>query len=78
MSTQEEQQAVSRDEWYGRQGDYAFPVPDAHISGGMSLRDYFAGQAIIGIVSFDDSKHTFECASRAYDIADAMIQARSK
>lgn len=40
---------------------------------GMSLRDYFAGQAISGWVS-DDDPTVF--AHQAYRLADAMLKAR--
>jgi hypothetical protein len=55
----------------------------------MNLRDYFAGQAIIGMVdsenlekklrSYRDSKEVDKnLAERAYEIADAMIEARKR
>lgn len=54
---------------------------------GMSLRDYFAGQALIGSLSKDISleNHTWvynranraELARDCYEIADAMLEARS-
>ena len=67
----------------------AFPQPDTYHAGGqveygnpgMSLRDWFAGQALIAIVGHPN------CASEAtdaflakcaYDYADAMLAARSK
>lgn len=50
---------------------------------GMSLRDYFAGQALQMILSeadkrdrMDWSKWCDRCATAAYGIADAMIAAR--
>ena len=45
---------------------------------GMSLRDYFAGQALIGYLSSPgDSVVSYtECASIAYMQADAMLKAR--
>lgn len=46
---------------------------------GMSLRDWFAGMALQGIVSsiFCTPEVTFnECAGRAYGMADAMLAAR--
>jgi hypothetical protein len=48
--------------------------------GGMSLRDWFAGQALAGGISGDNSKgYTVdEMAFDAYQIADAMLAARSK
>ena len=47
---------------------------------GMSLRDWFAGQALAGGISGDNSEdYTIdEMAFDAYRIADAMIAARSK
>lgn len=48
--------------------DGTLPVP------GMSLRDWFAGQAMVGLMS-DPNMQTF-FASKAYEIADAMLKAR--
>jgi hypothetical protein len=55
---------------------------------GMSLRDYFAGQALVGLLSKDISMEHYqwyyntanrqELAKDAYDIADAMIELRRK
>ena len=53
---------------------------------GMTLRDYFAGQALQGIlaggygdtVSRDDISGGYEAAHYAYHYADAMIAARNK
>jgi hypothetical protein len=43
---------------------------------GMTLRDYFAGQALVAGV---ENGHTYEImASRCYEIADAMIAERAK
>ena len=59
-------------------GGPAFPVdkPGCCDMKGMSLRDWFAGQALAGIrldgASIDGD------AGLAYEIADAMIQARAK
>lgn len=45
---------------------------------GMSLRDWFAGQAINGIWATADSGADFAAiASDAYAMADAMLQARA-
>jgi len=79
-------------------GGPAFPVPPPiaetdgvmtqwrHAEGGMTLRDYFAGQALNGIYSSGDidlSKHTTEnptarsqLALLSYRVADAMLAAR--
>lgn len=56
--------------------------PKAHGFDGMTLRDYFAGQALIGIIE----KHSFssivdnpELASTySYKIADAMLKERKE
>ncbi len=42
---------------------------------GMSLRDYFAGQALIGMAA---SYGEHDMAIRAYRIADAMMVSREK
>ena len=55
--------------------------------GGMSLRDYFAGQALLGIVSKAPFEKTAEpsptnrmtlTAAGAYGYADAMLAERAK
>lgn len=58
-------------------GGAAFP---SHEQPGMSTREWFAGQALIGIIvsaavlggSQPDAK---ECAAAAYAVADAMLNA---
>jgi hypothetical protein len=62
-------------------GGPAFPVK--YQSGGMTLRDYFAGQALAGFlaahagqgVSLPEDDWS---ATRAYEIADAMLAERAK
>ena len=46
--------------------------------GGMTLRDYFAAKAMTGICSdgLQDSSYCNYAAKRAYEMADAMIEAR--
>jgi hypothetical protein len=69
----------------------AFPVIGKHnphgtmeiYSSGMTLRDYFAGRCLAGVMSipgafdgeYDDFCYT---AKRAYEIADAMIKTREE
>ena len=58
--------------------DPAFPHGDAHR--GMTLRDYFASQALTGILAFptrpgDPNVHG-QVARAAYEYADAMLAAR--
>ena len=50
------------------------------LQGGMTLRDWFAGQALMGLCA-DPSNHELyddehDAAKSAYDIADAMLEAR--
>ena len=76
-----------------KDGGSAFPIPHDDRPGayvaepGMSLRDWFAGQALTGMLLASyrhDSlrrvpKGDLESVSQdAYDIADAMLEARSK
>jgi hypothetical protein len=67
-------------------GESAFPRPDwngswagSYVFKGMSLRDWFAGQALMSMLSAPDkiSDSTFEVAAGlSYQFADAMIKAR--
>lgn len=65
----------------------AFPCAEDHKTAdqlpwtaGMTLRDWFAGQALIGMLSGDQSpdKDWVEqvTAPKAYRVADAMLKAR--
>ena len=48
-------------------------------SKGMTIKDYFAGQAIIGIIANSDGlKYTDSMANAAYEIADSMLKERQK
>lgn len=68
---------------------YAFPSEETETLGeasitkvkntGMSLRDYFAGQALVGLSGcsfYDDSNENL--AKMSYETADAMMKERSK
>lgn len=66
-------------------GGPAFPVPQAldpmtHL--GMTLRDYYAGQALAGITASCPWNHrpgaseALDIAGDCYMIADAMLEAR--
>ena len=63
-------------------GGQVFPIGDTVSKGhkGMTLRDYFAGQAITGLLSNEhDSDLSVQTLSRtAYKTADAMIKERGK
>lgn len=65
----------------------AFPrfVPEGHYNGsvdepGMTLRDWFAGQALAGLASRADRDPTLDgglISAGAYALADAMLKERS-
>lgn len=59
-------------------GGPAFPCAEKWQDfSGMTLRDYFAAQALVAIYQHDRSESTFDQdADCAYYIADAMIAAR--
>lgn len=65
-------------------GGPAFPDPTGDYVGreGMSLRDYFAGQAIatliFKVVDDDGGWCEHSAAAGAYLVADAMLEARKK
>lgn len=45
---------------------------------GMTLRDYFAGQAMQSLLSDDEGGHYQDRAERAYSMADYMLKARQQ
>ena len=64
-------------------GGPAYPVPMDNWDHGMTLRDYFAVQAVGEVIAHFADKHLslYEpapgaFARKAYEIADAMIAAR--
>ena len=44
---------------------------------GMSLRDYFAGQALTSLAALYEVNGNFALAERAYQMADSMLAARA-
>ncbi len=68
-------------------GGWAFPVPNSanmNREEGMTLRDYFAAKAMAGMVAGDAAQQTMFSdgytallARQSYEIADAMLAARS-
>lgn len=65
-------------------GGFAFPK--AHLSGylderGMTLRQYYAGQAIAGVCNraagLHDEAYMKVIATRAFQMADSMIEAET-
>jgi hypothetical protein len=62
-------------------GGPAFPVDGSfHPDKGMTLRDWFAGQALVGIIKeMPTSRPSAENLAREmYEMADAMIVERNK
>jgi len=58
-------------------------INDVYSIGGMSLRDYFAGQSLTGIISGMTSHEykstgAIKLAEWAYQDADAMLKVREK
>ena len=62
----------------GRKYQKAFPIrTDILHNGGMTLRDYFAGQALALVVvrgNWPDEATARDFATEAYHIADAMLE----
>lgn len=59
----------------------AVPQQWAMIQDGMSLRDWFAGQALVGLLSGRRQGSLFtaeEAAGQSYSIAQAMLVERAK
>lgn len=59
-------------------GGPAFPAEAVLHNKGMTLRDWFAGQALISVTSNAYSRESASYAKHAYELADAMLAARSK
>jgi hypothetical protein len=67
-------------------GGPAFPVPlnenERYVGPGselgMTLRDWFAGQALGGIAANASIAAFHLCAQEAYEFADAMLAARAR
>lgn len=78
-------------------GGQAFPCINPHYDGnwnkdgtieGMTLRDYFAAKAVVGLLTMADEWRSYfrrdgdgttwkdEAAKAAYEVADAMLRAR--
>jgi hypothetical protein len=54
------------------------PTEETYITKGMTLRDYFAAKAMQGFMGSSWNVKSFEdMASKAYQLADAMMKART-
>lgn len=62
-------------------GGPAFPVSKDVVYpqlNGMTLRDWLAGQALAGLLAVDGYRERHGLAQDSYNLADAMLAARSK
>lgn len=62
-------------------GDDEFAHPVFGAQGGMSLRDWFAGQALAGLCSSPSMRQIWDAtdmAMQSYQFADAMLAERAK
>lgn len=55
----------------------AFPTP-LRSNDGMTLRDYFAAQAVQGLLASETNAPLEVFAKQAYKVADAMMKAREE
>ncbi len=55
----------------------AFPNPNRTDQTGMALRDYFAAKAMQGLLASEVNAPLEAFATRAYEVADAMMEARN-
>lgn len=59
----------------------AFPLGTSDgytMQAGMSLRDYFAGQALAGLLAHASGEHPGKAPSSAYELADMMLRQRAE
>lgn len=62
-----------------REENPAFPTFGPRENSGMSLRDYFAGQALVGIASqYHEQWAPDRVGPVCYELADALIAERTK
>ena len=57
---------------------YIFPDPKVGHRNGMTLRDYYAGQALVGRLADGTDRDYASVAEEAYMYADAMLVARDE
>jgi len=70
---------VKKSPFVFEEGGPAHPCTYGNIHDGMSLRDHFAGQAMISFISLYGNSESYTAISKSsYQIADAMLEARTK
>ena len=55
----------------------AFPNPNRTDQVGMTLRDYFAAKAMQGLLASEFNAPLKTFATKVYEMADAMMEARN-
>jgi len=63
--------------------DIGWVSPNQHVQyrgpqGGMTLRDYFAAKAMQELMQMEHVETYASAATRAYEMADAMLKAREQ
>ncbi len=61
-----------------KDGGPAFPETENYGRSGMTLRDWFAGQAVVGMRANPANELAAHVSSWAYAIADSMLKERQK
>lgn len=59
-----------------KDGGFAFTVPEFPDSEGMTIRDWFAGHALTGVIAAGGNLAWDATARIAYGMADAMLAER--
>jgi len=60
------------------EGGYGYMRTVTLNEGGMTLRDWFAGQALAGVATLDTPRPFEDDAATCYKFADAMLKAREQ
>jgi hypothetical protein len=71
----EEYLASTKAQWQAKADNAAAIIAAGGLASNMTLRDHFAGQALAGLAQ-DESVTTERAGAIAYEMADAMLEAR--
>jgi hypothetical protein len=67
--------ASTKAQWQAKADNAAAIIAAGGLASNMTLRDHFAGQALAGLAQ-DESVTTERAGAIAYEMADAMLEAR--